>query len=759
MRSGTTACRVAGVCALTVVIGVSPQAIAQPIRPLRTFDTSGNIKAIADGMVAITDETGKSWRMKISRREDGAVSLGGARVLVKSPATIKVTGTLEIESLAKGFPIRFKARLNRDGKVADEVAEVLWLDEGDFSAQIKTSKKKAERNGFMDCTISGDVESIRGNRMVVRVPRSRYARKGRLFVQLAKDAKVTVNSSDLVKVQPGDRVTKLQVIEFSTGELVIQSMEIQLGGHVSETAIASDANAAKYRNYSDDPAGPRPRRSQHFIVHTDMSERSARILLDKLETMTALLSRYYGRPQKGIIECYVIRDLKSWPPDMFPPNVMQKIKDKAGITLSQSLGRQTKSVVYACDKRGVAQHEAVHAYCNQTFGGAGPTWYAEGMAEMGQYWKKSQLAVDVDPVVIDYINQAKQAKKLKEIVAPDEITGDSWEAYSWRWALCHLLANNPNYNRNFIGLGISLMTDQPNVSFESVYGRVAKQLSFEYDQFVAHVGNGYRADLCAWHWNKRFVPVDKKGHQTIRVQAKAGWQPSSVHVKEGTAYEYTTKGTWKIDGVGEGVTAYGDNFEEAMKRPEVAGPGKNVENDVYKTMFLHMFAHNAPGRGDSAKVYFVSIGGADPSEQLLTRFKGRRPLVKRQSDCETRDGMVFDKTNGKRGILFTAAVVRWLSHEEVVVEAEDGTGSLVSSGARYLLKYMNGKWRVSASGGQGKLTGVIMKDYELSEPIPLGSRGTFIAPTEGNLYLRCGEEWTRLGDNSGTITVYIRLGK
>ncbi len=199
MRSGTAACRVAGVCALTVFVGVSPQVIAQPIRPLRTFDTAGKIKAIADGMIAITDETGKSWSMKISRREDGAVSLGGARVLVKIPATIiKVTGTLGTESLAKGFPIRFEAKLNRDGKMAGEVAELLWLDAKKFSAGIKTSQKKATRNGYMDCTVTGDVESIRGNRMVVRVPRSRYAGKGRLSVQLAKDAKITVNSDDLV---------------------------------------------------------------------------------------------------------------------------------------------------------------------------------------------------------------------------------------------------------------------------------------------------------------------------------------------------------------------------------------------------------------------------------------------------------------------------------------------------------------------------------------------------------------------------------
>ena len=597
------------------------QAFSQPIAPVRQFETSGVIKAITDGAVAITDTTGKSWRMKISSREDGAVSLGGARMLLKIPATVNVTGKLKVDSLGKGFPVRFTAKLSRDGKMSGQVTELAWIDDKEFARAIKPARKSNSRGEYVDCSVVGDIESIRGTKMLIRVPRSRFARKGRLSVPLAKDAEVRVESTDLSKVQPGDHVTAVQGVEFSNGELVIRSISVRLGGKVSQQAASTEADAAKYRDYSDEPSPPRPLRSQHFVVHTDMSERNARILLDKLESMIELVSRYFGRPQKGIVECYVVRDLKSWPPALFPPDAKAKIEAEAGMTVSQALGRQIKSIVYSCDKPGVAQHEAVHAYCNQTFGAVGPTWYAEGIAEMGRYWHESQLAVDVDPVVIDYLTKAKEPKKLTDIVAADQITGDSWEAYSWRWALCYLLASNPNYNRNFKALGISLMTKQPQVSFESVYGRTAKQLSFEYDQFVGQVGNGYRADLCAWQWNKKFVAVDKKGHQTIRLRAKAGWQPGSIRVEEGLVYEYTTKGEWKIDGAGAKVDADG-----------------NKE-------------------------------------------------------------------------------------------------------------------------GEGKLTAAIMKDYQLSEPIALGKRGRFTATSSGDLYLRCAEEWTRLGDNSGTMTAYIRLAK
>ena len=81
-------------------------------------------------------------------------------------------------------------------------------------------------------------------------------------------------------------------------------------------------------------------------------------------------------------------------------------------------------MVYSCDKVGVVQHEAVHAYCQQTFGDTGPTWYAEGVAELGHYWKKDQPALEIDPVVINYLKNSPP-KKMLDIVAAGQITGDS----------------------------------------------------------------------------------------------------------------------------------------------------------------------------------------------------------------------------------------------------------------------------------------------------------------------------------------------
>ena len=235
----------------------------------------------------------------------------------------------------------------------------------------------------------------------------------------------------------------------------------------------------------------------------------------------------------------------------------------------------------------------------------------------GALLKNSQLAIEIDPVAIDYLKNAPP-KKLLDIVAAGQITGDSWRAYAWRWALCHLLASNPNYSGRFQALGIGMMSGQPGASFESVYGPVAREVSFEYDFFVQHLDNGYRCDLCAWQWNRTFQFLRPKGHVSTKVLAKYGWQASNIKLKAGESYDCAAKGTWKT--------------------------------------------------------------------------------------------------------------------------SQDGDDSDANGG----------------TNGHGRLVGVIMANDRLGEPFELGVGATFVPSNEGNLYLRCRDDWSGLGDNDGSLTVYFR---
>jgi hypothetical protein len=396
-------------------------------------------------------------------------------------------------------------------------------------------------------------------------------------------------------------------------------------------AFSSPAAAQSKRDKAkdDSPAGPTDYRSEHFFVHTDLAPDDAKDLLGRLETMLSLISGYWARPCAGVIECYVVKDLANWPGSAIPEEGLAHIQAGAGVTITSTLtsgaGFLARAVVYAVADRGTPQHEAVHAYCGQTFGTSGPVWYSEGMAEMGQYWRKDDKSVHVHDVVIDYL-RASPPKSLNEIVNGKEFTGDSWQNYAWRWALCHLLANNTNYAAKFRPLGLALLKKEPT-SFEAVYGDMAEEIVFEYCFFLKHLEQGFRTDLCSWDWKRKFRFPKGSTAVTAKIRADRGWQPSGVLVTSGTDYEYTATGTWQTQKEGSALSADGDE--------------------------------------------------ADGIGRLM--------------------GAVMTDTDGK--------------------------------------------------------------NFQLGEPLELGSKGSFTAPTDGKLYLRCGDHWGQLSDNKGTLTVKLKAAK
>jgi len=603
--------------ACLLLAGLGRSEAQTTITLLEKIRTAGAIHSVSPGVVEIVDADGKRQEYKIQDKGRPGLALTGVEGLLNFPAQVKIAGKLDTGALSRGTLVRFSGRVNRLGRTDGSVSELVLFDEGAESLGIEVVQQAATAANYSECTIRGEVYSLRDDRLVVTVPASDFVRNPRLSFRLDQQAVVRMESDDYRRAGRGDKVVLLAAARFSTGDIAIEQLEVDVSAERLASKETSDDGAGKYRQLSDEPSAPRDLRSARFLLHTDISDRSARMLLDKLETMIELVSLYYGRPSVGLIECYVVRDLNQWPPGVFPEQALAKIQEPAGVTLSASLGNQTRAIVYSCDDHGVVQHEAVHAYCAQTFGSTGPTWYAEGMAEMGQYWKKDQPAVEINPAVINYLKRA-EPKRLLDIVAADQITGDSWQAYAWRWALCHLLANNPNYSGRLKALGIAMMTGTPGATFESVYGPVAREVSFEYDQFVKTLDNGYRADLCAWQWNRKFLYIPGTRFATVNVQARYGWQASGVKLQGGQSYDYVTKGTWKTEPQGEDVDA---------------------------------------------------------------------------------DGL---------------------------------------------------------DGGRGRLVGVLMADFQLGEPLDLGARGTFVAPTDGDLYLRCQNDWNRIADHDGSITVHFR---
>lgn len=78
-----------------------------------------------------------------------------------------------------------------------------------------------------------------------------------------------------------------------------------------------------------------------------------------------------------------------------------------------------------------------------------------------------------------------------------------------------------------------------------------------------------------------------------------------------------------------------------------------------------------------------------------------------------------------------------------------------------------GTWQTSKRGeptgangneqGTGRLVGIVFNDYDLSEPFDLGDYGSFEAPADGNLFLRCNDKWHELEGNKGRMTVRLKV--
>jgi hypothetical protein len=388
--------------------------------------------------------------------------------------------------------------------------------------------------------------SFASNNIHLNVAKGRWAKQGRIKFEVAPNASFDLKMDSLAMVVAGDTVTSGQAITLRNGQRIIQEINIvPTGKRTSLTRSVEGKIENQFLTLSDQPSEPRELRSAHFVLTTDLSDRSANVLLAKLETVFESLSGYYRRQPKNPIECYVVQSIDQWQDGRLNAEATARIQSGLGVTEKTQFGGRAKATVFSCDNHEIVQHEAVHAFCIQTFGSVGPTWYAEGIAEMGRNWNRKTRAVSIDPVEIDYLKNASP-KKLDAIVAKGQETGDSWQAYAQRWALCHLLANNTNYKKRFKTLGKQLMTETDE-TFESTFGRDMPKISFEYRQMIANLTNGYRVDLCVWNWKTKGVQLATNEWQTRTVKSRRGWQATKLIGEKGLQYDFSAKGDWQVD--------------------------------------------------------------------------------------------------------------------------------------------------------------------------------------------------------------------
>lgn len=610
---------VAIVAALLCHAVVAPNAHGQ-LTVVERLSLSGTVEAVTGERVTIRDESGTRLEVRVQKMGAQSVSLADGRLLA-FPAEVRITGPVDPAKLKPGQVVRFRTTLSGGGVADGELTELAVVDAARAALGVVWPHGPPAPKAKADGVVTAAVLRASRTRLAVELPAGQpFPKKTVVFCSLADGIRARLESHDLKRLEPAATVSDLEAVRLDTGDVVATLIVAENPATAAVALKGDDALENKYRSLSDTPpAEPRLVRSPHFAFLTDISDREWAVLRDKLERMVELLGRFFGRKSPGVVEGFIVRDLAVWPAGAIKePAGVEKIRRREGICFNSTLGGQRRAELYSCADHGVIQHECVHGFCHLTFGSTGPTWLSEGVAELGNSWRDGDTAVEIDPRVMGYLQNANPRRRLGEIAVPGRSPAGSWQDYAWRWALCHLLAYNPNYADRFRPLAVALMEEQPGASFAAVYGSVASEVAFEYDQFLENVGNGYRADLTAWPWTARFRPLAIGGSLTAKVRSRGGWQASGLIVEKGGSYEVEARGTC---------------------RTTPAGGARDADGDA---------------------------------------------------------------------------------------------------------------------DGRGRLVAAVFHDYALTQPIPLGTTMTFTAPIDGQLFLRCDDDWTQLADNDGELAVTLR---
>lgn len=297
-------------------------------------------------------------------------------------------------------------------------------------------------------------------------------------------------------------------------------------------------------------------RSEHFVLTTDVGQESADEQLGRLEQTLTHVAEYWDKPPRGTIECFLVNDLAAWPTDALDERGRKAIEEGFGTTLTQTIGqgnqRQARSQVYASAAGTSLIHEVVHAYCRQTWFEAGPLWYAEGMAEVGQYWRADAPGVHCEESLPQML-RAGQPWSIEQITSMDV---RSAETYGWSWTLCELMAHSPNYAEPFRKFGRELLMGK-QLDFVKHFEKDLDKIRFEHRLLAAQFAPGFRADLTAWDWQTPFGPPLRGETLEIEVQAARGWQATGLILNRGQKIGYKAAGQWRVGENGAAVSADG----------------------------------------------------------------------------------------------------------------------------------------------------------------------------------------------------------
>ncbi|WP_040351550.1 hypothetical protein [Blastopirellula marina] len=210
-------------------------------------------------------------------------------------------------------------------------------------------------------------------------------------------------------------------------------------------------------------------------------------------------------------------------------------------------------------RRHLLLHEGTHALMERMFGGGGPPWYSEGIAEYfgTHYWRDGKLTVGVIPVSKEEMPMWGRIKIIRDDFAAskgktlDDVMNYAADAhlqnnpYGWCWGAVNYLENDPRTHDQFRKLQeyVRLGYDM-NRRFKESLGDQWPQIDEGWQMFVANADYGYdfpRNQIV-------YTPGKPLSGDTATafIQSNRGWQSTGILLEVGKTYEIVAKGRYLL---------------------------------------------------------------------------------------------------------------------------------------------------------------------------------------------------------------------
>jgi hypothetical protein len=310
-------------------------------------------------------------------------------------------------------------------------------------------------------------------------------------------------------------------------------------------------------------AGIRKLAGKHLTIYTDVPDAPAIAELPKVfDLAVPQWLAYFELDEKTAAEwmvvAYLMKDSERFVGTSLLPNNISVTPERGFQRGSEFWWYDQPSDFY---RRELMLHEGTHAFMARHFGGLGPPWYAEGMAEyLGTHkWEGGKLTLGYNPrtkeeapfwgrvKVLKDDFAASRGKLLAEVFEYGPQAHLKNEPYAWSWAAAMFLDNHPLSRKAFRKLKESSPDRSMDFSTKFVkdLDRDWPVISEDWQLFIASADYGYDVARAAVQRKGEVTALPAAG-ATITVAADRGWQSSGFAVEPGKTYKLTATGRYQV---------------------------------------------------------------------------------------------------------------------------------------------------------------------------------------------------------------------